>query len=191
MASVYGATKRKKHMDRRKLPKSEEHKRKLSDAQKGRSLTAEHRAKLRGSRPTAIPWNKGKAGYSVHSVESRRVLSRRLRGNKHGVGKRPWNKGLAGYNAGSASSAWKGGVTPIHQTIRHSLEYRLWREAVFARDNYTCIWCGDNRGHNLEADHIKPFCNYPELRFAIDNGRTLCHDCHKKTGTYGRKAMNQ
>lgn len=88
---------------------------------------------------------------------------------------------------GSKSHFWKGGITPINTKIRMSLEYRLWRTAVFERDNYTCIWCGDNKGGNLEADHIKPFALFPELRFAIDNGRTLCHECHRKTDTYGWK----
>jgi 5-methylcytosine-specific restriction endonuclease McrA len=82
------------------------------------------------------------------------------------------------------SHLWKGGITPLNQQIRHSLEYKLWRKSVFERDNYTCIWCGQ-KSKNIEADHIKPFCDYPELRFAIDNGRTLCEDCHKKTKTYG------
>lgn len=90
---------------------------------------------------------------------------------------------------GAKSHLWKGGVTPIHAKIRSSLEYKLWREAVFERDNYTCIWCGDNSGGNLEADHIKKFCDYPELRFAIDNGRTLCKKCHKTTDTYGNKPL--
>src|SRR3990167_1051067 len=90
---------------------------------------------------------------------------------------------------GAKSFFWKGGVTPIHQKIRMSLEYRLWREAVFARDRYTCVWCGDDKGRNLNADHIKPFAFYPELRFAIDNGRTLCVKCHRTTDTYGSKLL--
>lgn len=72
-----------------------------------------------------------------------------------------------------------------YERIRHSLEMRLWREAVFKRDNYTCVWCGDNKGGNLNADHIQEFAYHPELRFAIDNGRTLCVSCHKKRH-YGR-----
>ena len=81
---------------------------------------------------------------------------------------------------------WKGGVTPLYKEIRKSLGYRLWREAVFARDNYTCVRCGQ-KGGSLHPDHIKPFCDYPELRFAIDNGRTLCESCHRKTDTWGSR----
>lgn len=89
---------------------------------------------------------------------------------------------------GENSPHWRGGITPINEAIRKSLEYRLWRDSVFKRDNYTCIWCGNSESGNLNADHIKPFAFYPELRFAIDNGRTLCRECHQKTDTYGYKA---
>ena len=84
--------------------------------------------------------------------------------------------------------SWKGGITTINQKIRRSREYRLWRIAVFERDNYTCIFCGCVGGR-LNADHIKPFALFPELRFAIDNGRTLCDDCHRKTETFGGKFL--
>ena len=80
--------------------------------------------------------------------------------------------------------AWKGGVTPAHELIRKSSEYKLWREAVFKRDDYTCQICF-KRGGRLNADHIKPFALFPELRLAIDNGRTLCAECHRKTETWG------
>jgi 5-methylcytosine-specific restriction endonuclease McrA len=93
-------------------------------------------------------------------------------------------------NRGERSNLWKGGVTSINAKIRTSLEYKIWRRAVFERDKYTCIWCGMKSGNGkaaiLNADHIKPFYEYPELRFAIDNGRTLCIECHKKTDTWGR-----
>jgi len=90
---------------------------------------------------------------------------------------------------------WKGGVTSINKSIRSSLQYKLWRESVFKRDNFTCVWCGSKSGDGktvaLNADHIKPFSLFPELRFAIDNGRTLCLDCHKKTDTYFYKINKQ
>lgn len=82
----------------------------------------------------------------------------------------------------------RGRRTPELGRIRRCLQYRLWRESVFKKDNYTCIWCGQIGGR-LNADHIKPFAYYPELRFAIDNGRTLCENCHRKTDTYGKLAL--
>lgn len=84
---------------------------------------------------------------------------------------------------GENNPNWKGGITPINKAVRMSMEYKLWRKAVFERDNYTCIWCGFKG--TVHADHIKPFALYPELRFAIDNGRTLCVTCHKTTDTWG------
>lgn len=123
----------------------------------------------------------------------RKEISDRQKGNTNGFkkgytpynkGGTSWNKGLKGYRAGEKSHLWKGGITPINHKIRTSLEYKLWRESVFTRDNFTCIWCGDKTSGNLNADHIKPFAYFPELRFAIDNGRTLCIDCHKTTETY-------
>lgn len=80
------------------------------------------------------------------------------------------------------------GKTPTNERIRKSASYKAWRTLVFERDNYTCLECKVHGGY-LHADHIKPFALFPELRLDINNGRTLCVPCHKKTGTYGRKSM--
>ena len=89
--------------------------------------------------------------------------------------------------SGANSHLWKGGVTKENDKIRKSTEYRDWRIAVFERDNYTCQNCGVIGG-DLQADHIKPFAYFIELRFDISNGRTLCKPCHHKTPTFGEKA---
>jgi len=95
------------------------------------------------------------------------------------------------YCSRECAGSWRGGITPLITRLRMSKEYKIWRTSVFERDNYTCIWCGARSGNGksviLNADHIKPFCDYPELRFVIDNGRTLCIDCHRKTDTFGIK----
>jgi len=78
------------------------------------------------------------------------------------------------------------GLTSLNERIRKSVEYRLWRESVFERDNYTCQFC-KKKGGNLNADHIKPFSLYLKLRFELDNGRTLCIPCHRTTDTWGMR----
>lgn len=82
---------------------------------------------------------------------------------------------------------WKGGKTEKNEAIRKGADYKNWRIAVFKRDLHTCQICNTKGGY-LHADHIKPFAYYPELRFEIDNGRTLCKSCHEQTDTYGTKA---
>ena len=129
--------------------------------------------KVQGFKKGFIPWDKGTKGI---------------------VG--AWNKGkrwtpemrkkLSGKNANN----WQGGITPENERLRKTTDYAIWRVAIFTRDNYTCQNCGI-RGGTLHADHIKPFSLYPELRLAIDNGRTLCFECHKQTDTYGNHAYLQ
>lgn len=89
---------------------------------------------------------------------------------------------------GAKSYLWKGGITLVNKRIRNTLDYRLWLEAVFARDNWTCQSCGGGSG-KLNAHHILSFANFPHKRFDITNGITLCKECHKKTDTYLKKEL--
>lgn len=108
----------------------------------------------------------------------------------------PWNKGKKNPRwAKENNPNWSGGVTKANDLIRKSDKYKEWRKAVFERDNYTCQICsakGSEKNVTLNADHISPFALYPNLRFDIDNGRTLCVECHRATDTFGwgtRKLM--
>jgi hypothetical protein len=138
-----------------------------------------------GKKGEQVAWNKGKKW----KTETKAKMS------KARIGKEPANKGKKSNISKDKHWNWKGGINDVNDTIRKSLEYRLWRTAVFERDNYTCVWCGIKSISGiaiiLHADHIKPFAYYPELRFAIDNGRTLCINCHKTTETYGYKARKK
>lgn len=62
---------------------------------------------------------------------------------------------------------------------RNYKEYFEWRSEVFKRDNYTCRDCGQVGGR-LNAHHIKGYKKYPELRVVVNNGLTLCEECHRK-----------
>ena len=119
--------------------------------------------------------NKGHLGHK-HSDESRNKMSIAAKGRT------PWNKGLKGYNSGEKNCNWKGGISSNKRKL-NTLEYRDWRLKVFTRDNWICQDCGI-RGGDLEAHHKKRWVDYPDLRFNVENGQTLCKKCHNKTKTY-------
>lgn len=79
---------------------------------------------------------------------------------------------------------YKDGRTKLNQRLRHSVEYKIWRAKVYARDEWTCQTCGNKMSGNLEAHHIKSWAEYPELRFNVENGVTLCKECHELTDSY-------
>jgi len=114
-----------------------------------------------------------------------------LTGKKIGLGKGhsiEWRLLMSEKLSGDKCHLWKGGVTAENERIRKSARYKIWRESVYKRDDYTCQICSRRGGITLNSDHIKPFAFFPELRFELDNGRTLCVDCHRKTDTFGTGA---
>ncbi len=66
------------------------------------------------------------------------------------------------------------------QLIRTSTKYVEWRLAVYQRDSFKCVGCGDAQGGNLQAHHILHFASHLEARFDVSNGTTLCKKCHGK-----------
>lgn len=139
---------------------SEQARKNMSRAHQGFIMSAEQKIKI-GLASKGRRWTlKQRENYRKSKINKPII---KLQGKNH------WN--------------WQGGKNSENLKIRHSVEYKLWRTAVFERDNFTCIWCGEHGG-KLNADHIKSFARFPELRFAIDNGRTLCVPCHKSTHSY-------
>lgn len=149
----------------------EESNKKASDKLKGRIISEEHKLKI----------SKAITG-KIRSDETIKRIIKSLTGRKLSSEHR---QKLSGSN----SHNWKGGITDKNKKIRESLESRQWREKIFRRDNFSCVKCGAKG--NLNADHIKPFALFPELRFDLSNGRTLCVPCHRKTDTYGGKSKKK
>jgi hypothetical protein len=92
---------------------------------------------------------------------------------------------------GSKSYNWKGDdATRIERKrLMSHMDYRIWRLSVFNRDNFTCQECGKTNTY-LQAHHIKPWSLYPNSRYDINNGITLCKECHKLTDSYCGKIHN-
>lgn len=72
---------------------------------------------------------------------------------------------------------WKGGISSERRRFNASKEAKKWRISVFERDGFKCKIC-EKVGGELNAHHIKQYAFHPELRLDIDNGITLCKECH-------------
>lgn len=72
------------------------------------------------------------------------------------------------------------------EQFRNCYALEKWRQAVLQRDNWACQMpgCGERDGL-LHAHHIKRFDSFPDGRFDVSNGITLCDNCHRLT--YGKE----
>jgi hypothetical protein len=69
------------------------------------------------------------------------------------------------------------GTGVAEPNARTSPEAHAWRKAVFERDGYTCVECG--RQGRLQAHHLRSWAEDVDGRLDVDNGITLCLECHK------------
>lgn len=154
---------------------------------KGSTVPMEIREKIRQTclrKGIMSPNTKGKK-LKPRSIEHRRKIGERSKGEN--------------------CSFWKGGRTTLVKAIKNTFYYKEWRRQIFERDNYTCQFCSIRGGVELAPDHIKAFSvilknnqittvleaeQCAEL-WDINNGRTLCHPCHKTTDTYGWNIYNK
>lgn len=96
---------------------------------------------------------------------------------------------------GSENHRWKGGIK-YHRQERSTNEYIMWRKSVFNRDKYTCQCCGKRNGNGytaiLNAHHILNWKDYEDKRYDVNNGITLCKECHIDFHLkYGKRNTNQ
>jgi len=135
---------------------------KMSKAKKGK----------RHSLETKVKMSKAKKGKRM-SAETKRKISIANKGKKR-TGKlrrKPRERG-------SLSPRWK-----LVRTVtrdRQGSKYSQWKLEVLTRDNFTCVMC-HSPGKYLQAHHIHSFSAYPALRFDVNNGVTLCYECHCDT----------
>jgi hypothetical protein len=82
---------------------------------------------------------------------------------------------------GENNPSWNPYLTEEDRKNRRLIEgYTEWRIQVYERDNYTCQCCGDNSGGNLNAHHLDGYNWCKEKRIDVNNGVTLCKECHKE-----------
>ena len=183
---------------------SEEHRKKISESHFGKKLSSKHRKRISESHKGYIMPESQKRKISIHHKNTI-GFGKWMIGKKHTQKTKEKVKRFQDKLVKSGKHhLWKGGITPLVRKIRNSFKYRQWRSDIFTRDNFICTWCGDNQGGNLEAHHIKPFHlimkenniktfkkgKICEELWNINNGITLCINCHNKTKKYGIKKFD-
>lgn len=158
-------------------------------------------------------WN-NRTKYCSRSCLAMNTIAGSRLGAKHTEeAKAKMSKTRRGLFVGENSPNWRGGKRGVNHSIRTSTQYKEWRMSIFERDNFTCKeckrkggWCKESKESIvLNADHVKPFSLIVRENFIttledarncielwdLDNGQTLCAECHRKTPTFGGLALKK
>lgn len=148
----------------RQLSNETKEKIRKSNLGKTHNISEDGRARMTVKNYTV--WNKG-----VRKPKPTRVP--KVRGRK--TGGVAWNKGLKGYLAGEKNPRWiKDRSNLVKKQERNDSAYKDWRKSVRDRDEWKCKLLNSECSGKVVAHHILTWKNYPELRYKVSNGITLC-----------------
>lgn len=138
-----------------------------------------------------------KTGYSICKCDCRNIVEidntnlRKGHTKSCGCLKKDTMKKIRVNYSGEKHGNWQGGITGKRQSLMMVKKYREWRDAVFKRDGYICQKCNE-WSRNLNAHHILDYKTHKEKIYEIDNGITLCENCHRKFHKlYGRTKLSK
>lgn len=93
-----------------------------------------------------------------------------------------WNKGLRGIHVGDKNPCWRGGI-PFRKKSDRAYDdsaFMEWRKQIKDRDGWKCRIANLDCDGQLEAHHILSWRDFPELRYKVNNGITLCRAHHPR-----------
>lgn len=175
--------------------RSEEHKKKISETHKGQIPWNKNKKGLQ------VAWNKGKKGLQKHTEETKRKISEVQKGRWVGNKSPVWKGGkarcigcailLSDYKirrclscrgkhySGEKHWSWKGENCKKQEERNNSL-YKNWVSRIKKRDRWTCKINNQDCSGYCEVHHILSWSAYPELRYEVNNGITLCQGHHPR-----------
>ncbi len=81
---------------------------------------------------------------------------------------------------GTQNPNWQGGLSLIRSRYRRDFRHIIWKRKVLERDEHECCECQDvSNISKLEAHHLREYALYVDQRYDVENGVTLCHNCHR------------
>jgi hypothetical protein len=105
---------------------------------------------------------------------NRKCYSCCQKGNKNATGERSDESKIN-------ISLGKGGEGILHNSPFNYYKLGKWSKAVKERDDYICQHCyldGIPGTGEIEAHHIVSKSLFPQYAYDLDNGQSLCRECH-------------
>lgn len=97
----------------------------------------------------------------------------------HTGAKRPWNS-VPGRTGENHPRWYKDRTKVKRKDQRNDPAYKVWRKAVWSRDNFVCQLKDGNCAGKIISHHILPWRSHADARYDVKNGITLCHYHHPR-----------